>query len=171
MSVIVAVMAWHAPMNYHLQRWLADNKLEWFRGSQEFGVDICRNQAVEKFLQEYNHEYLLMVDIDMYPLPETNEILEAQGDCFWCPYACQQGSHEASFGCSFSKYSRDLLETMERPYFHLPRKDDVSNIDRSEYGWECQYFSNKLPVPARPIGRVGHLKTVVILPQGDIQWP
>ena len=153
-----------------LARWLAGSQPDWLPASREYAIDVKRNQAVNRFLQECRpagKEFLLLVNRDMVPLPGTEAILFEPGDLLYCGAIGQQACHghygDETFGVAFCRISAALLELIGQPAFVLPY-----NPERTKrQSCDCTVFQEKAlqcGVTPRMTGAVGHLQEVVLIP-------
>lgn len=165
-TIQIVVSAYRQPPCTLLLEWLQRLPYlcgTWRIGSQEYGIDVARNQDVFRFLHEdvpAGRTHLLMIDYDMVPLGPTKEILTEEGDLLGCGYVGHQGSpgHIAEIGCGFMRVSFELLTCIEKPWFQT-RYDE--NLTR-RLECECSEFYRKALAVRdeshdfRQVGVVGH---------------
>ena len=154
------VMAHRDAPNRYLAMWLHAMRVDWRLGSPEFGIDVSRNQAVNRFLREdvpLGFTHLLMIDKDMVPFINTNEMLTAKGDLLWCPYVGRNGigGHVDNFGAGFCRLSASMLEQLEKPYFRFTHNETHDRLLDCECNWFCRRAMEKGFTP-QAIGWVGH---------------
>lgn len=139
----VVVMAYRAPPCSLLLNWLRDTGYDdWELGSQEYGIDIARNQTVNRFLAERpGVENVLLIDADMVPTATKRGIESPKGECLWWGYVGHQGSqgHVSSFGAGMCRLSRTLLERMPRPWFKTTYNDELT----LRLECECKWFADR----------------------------
>lgn len=186
-EIQVVVMAYRQPPCTALLRWLqrlpAITGDTWQAGSQEYGIDVARNQSVTRFLRESvpaGRKWLLMVDSDTIPL--GMEIAKAPGDLLWLGYVGHQGSrgHVSDFGAGCFRASADLLRRMGPPWFRMQYNAELTR----RLHCECQHFAARAQAcgvePVRA-GLAGHQQGgdtgVILVPREDqscgwgVLWP
>jgi len=165
-NIQIVVSAYRGPPCTLLLAWLQRLPYlcgTWRIGSQEYGIDVARNQNVIRFLREdvpAGRTHLLMIDGDMVPLGPTKEILTEEGELIWCGYAGHQGSpgHIDHPGCGFMRVSADLLSRIPAPWFRTRYNEEMTR--RLEC--ECEGFwwaATRIGTEAenfRQVGVVGH---------------
>ncbi|HUS46167.1 MAG TPA: hypothetical protein VM219_09090 [Phycisphaerae bacterium] len=140
-------------------------------------VDLMRNREVGRWLAEDATRYLLMVDSDMVPLPETNALLVEAGDALWCPYVDQAGkvidAQKNGVGTGCMRISRGLAEAIPEPRFEYTLDTSGRKVEKSE----AFTFTQKVAAAGfafRAVGRAGHLMRLVALPPGPghtaVEW-
>ena len=172
MTIQTVVMSSGAPASRALSLWLSLRGLAWRYGSRDYGIEHCRNQAVRRFLQEDQADYLLMLDCDMVPIAGTDAILTADGDLCYCAAhgRFDSSGHVGSnnFGAACCRLSRKMLLDLADPWFHIERAGGVM------VSCECEYFRRRAVaagyVPCM-VGGIGHEQRCVLLPDGSIAWP
>jgi len=132
----------------------------------DFRVDLVRNREIGDFLDS-NFDCLLMIDGDMVPIPETNNILTMPGDVLYCRHVSQLGKEikieEKGIPTGCIRIHRRVFEKIEEPWFYWNTDDKVRKTNFSE----AYYFSKKLvnngfkPISA---GRIGHRIPLVGIP-------
>lgn len=160
-EIQIVVMAHRQPPCSLLLDWL--QKLpatHWRRGSQDTGIDLCRNQSVTRFLQEdvpTGKRYLLMFDADMVPIADTNPILHEPGDLLYCGSVGHQGSagHFSDFGAGCFRVSASLLLKMSQPFFKTLYNEEITRRTACECNW---FATNAFAVGDGPkrVGLIGH---------------
>lgn len=177
------VMARHEPACRELSIWLSAMGLDWRYGSPEFGVDVARNQNVWRFLRDdvpRGKTHLLMIDADMVPVRETEEILYAAGDVVYCGYADRDGTRghygDGDFGAGCFRASAHAMRRIGQPWF-------VTSFDdhrRCRAGCECYHFRQRAinaGVEPKMVGVIGHAQRCILLPAPDsrhgwqLMWP
>ena len=154
-----------------LALWLSENCRGWRYGSQEYGIDLARNQSLVAFLR---HDVpkgkvdLVMIDDDMVPVDTTEQIFHAPGELIYCGYVGRRGSpgHHGpgNFGAGCFRVSAKLLQQMPRPWF------ETTYAGGRRKHCECEYFhkmAQAAGVTAREVGVVGHEQKCVLLPSED----
>jgi len=159
--------------NPFLARWLRKREAEGHLvrdANWAVPLDLCRNKEVARFLALDDTDAILMVDADMVPLPETDEVLWADAPVAWCPYVGQSGRPEhpepGAVACGFLRISREAVEKIGEPWFKFVLDEKC----RMKEMCECAWFSGRirdLGIAAARLGRVGHLARVVLLPTDD----
>lgn len=173
-DIQIVVSSYRQPPCSLLNEWLRSLPYlcgTWRAGSQEYGIDVARNQNVTRFLREdvpAGRTHLLMIDGDMVPvsLPcdlgqrPTASILKEDGDLLWCGYVGHQGSKghvgDNDPGCGCLRISAELLKRISPPWFAT--RYDKTMTKRIEC--ECAGF-HQLAIQAgvdkaRQVGVIGH---------------
>lgn len=173
-TIQIVVSSYRRPPCSLLNEWLRHLPYlcgTWRIGSQEYGIDVARNQNVTRFLREdvpAGRTHLLMIDGDMVPLKppydlgqgRTDAILKEEGDLLWCGYAGHQGrpghSGDRDPGCGCLRVSADLLKRIPPPWFSTLYNGELTR----RLGCECAHF-HRLAVQAgaekpRQVGVIGH---------------
>jgi hypothetical protein len=130
-------------------------------------VDLTRNREVGRWLEEDRTQYLLMIDSDMVPVPETAAILVEEGDLVACPYVDQAGHvidwerQGLQTGCL--RVSRALMACIPQPWFEYRLSEDLRTVEAGE---AATFAAKVLAAGAKPrlVGRIGHLMPMVALP-------
>lgn len=132
-------------------------------------VDLTRNREVGRWLEEDRTQYLLMVDSDSVPLPETAAILVEEGDLLACSYVDQAGrvidweKQGLQTGCM--RVSRDLMKRLAEPWFDYRLKASGRLVEAGEAATFTAAVV-ALGVKPRFVGRCGHVLQVVAIPPG-----
>lgn len=165
-GVVPELRDWLASLPEHAKPWLVrdwpetpggDNKAWWLLGH-------ARNMIVRKFLAESDKEYLLTIDDDIVPCKKSEALLWSDAPIAGARYFARWGGHchgtgPGIVGCSFTKYRRDVLETVGEDPF-----------TRDTESCECICFCRRamakgfLPIH---VGAVGHYVQCVLMPDGD----
>lgn len=158
----ISVLCHRSSPNYFLSRWLTAHDLQWARGSQVGGrLDLVRNQTLNRFMQEDVLEgatHLILFDGDMVPIIESNQLLNDDSDFSYLEYPGQngcEGHRRGRPGGGAMKISKDLIEAMSKPYFHIRLNESKDNM----IGCSCDYFANKareLGIEPKCVGNIGH---------------
>ena len=141
-------------------------------------VDLVRNREVGRWLAEDRTKYLLMVDSDMVPLPETNTLFIEPGDALWCPYADQAGKmidpkvNGVGTGCM--RISRVLAEAVPEPWFEYVIDTPTGRTVEKSEAFTFTQKASEAGFEFRAVGRVGHFVRLVALPPGPghtaVEW-
>jgi hypothetical protein len=178
-SIQVVVMSAGQPACRSLGAWLGRHGLDWRYGSQDYGIDLARNQNITRFLNRdvsAGKTHLLMIDHDMVPVPATAAILESDGDLFYCGYVDRFGTPghfgDNNFGAACFRASADLLNRMQRPWFA------TGFHDGRRVRCECFHFAalaTACGAQSRMAGIIGHEQHCVLLPgisgAAELHWP
>ena len=124
-----------------------------------------RNHAFKWFRDECTEEWLIMVDDDMVPLPETEALLEAKGDIVGARAAARSGheSHQGSLSMGCVKVHRRVVEGIAPPWFEFAYTADGAEVASCE----CLYFWRKALDAGFTIvksGVIGHRFPVTVVP-------
>jgi hypothetical protein len=148
--------------NRHLRRWSDrfDHRRQWPGSSDRQGIPAARNDLLAWFRDESGLPWLLMVDHDVVPLPETQRLLASDapiaGPRIWAKTGAEAHPHGLSAACL--KIHRRVVAALRAPWFrYRPRKGQC----------ECAYFIGKARAAGfRPekVGLVGHRFPVVVCP-------
>ena len=168
MKIQVQIMSNGQPMTRILSSWLYENKLDWYYGSQEYGIDLARNQNITRFLREdcpRGFTHLLTIDNDMIPIRETRHILRGEDELAYCGYVGRHGSKghygNDDFGCACARYSVAVLKTLSPVWFKTTERNGV----RIEC--ECTYFANHAKLhgyKSKMVGLIGHEQKCILIP-------
>ena len=180
-EIQAVVMSAGQPACRALGQWLARQGIAWRYGSQDYGIDHARNQNVRRFLAEdvqQGKRFLLMVDHDMVPTPDTLPILTMPGDLLYCGYADRFGTpgHYGpnEFGAACFRASAELLAAMPDPWFLM------GYVNGRRVACECGFFRMRakgIGHAATMAGTIGHEQRCVILPDPNsprgfvLHWP
>lgn len=156
--------------NPFLDRWLRQRAVEGHvirDGNWQQPLDLCRNLEVQRFLDHDTTDAILLVDSDMVPVPESDEILACDAPIVGCPYIGQSGHMEhpgeGSVAAGWLRISREAAKTIGPPWFSF----GLDGTGCGKATCECGYFSAKARAagltPVK-VGRVGHLVRLVALP-------
>jgi len=130
-------------------------------------VAMWRNRICDWFLAMTDCSHLLLIDADMVPLPESDDLLATDADVAGAMYIDPNGgiAHEGegNLGCGALRISRHALETIPRPWFHFELTDNGT----AQAACECLWFCRRAQAAGfRPIrvGRFGHIVDTVVVP-------
>lgn len=178
MKIYTVVAAYRSPPCSQLLRWLKTNNVEWEVGSQEYGIDIARNQNANRFMLEavpHGYTHLLMIDGDT--IPAGREILDDDRDLIWLGYVGHQGTqgHVATFGCGASRISAKVFNSVPRPWFATRYNDEMTR----RLTCECAAFEAKVKSSSGwwpvCVGQAGHQQGgdtgPILWPDGRMTWP
>jgi len=135
--------------------------------------NICagRNEIVRRFLETSQRRWLVSFDDDMYPVPETLEMLACDCSFAGCHVWGKKGGEnhrEEDVVCmSAVKISRDVLRGVTPPYFTM------EPADGKKVTCECISFSQKvreLGHTPNKIGYVGHTIPFVVTMMDGMQF-
>lgn len=134
----IIVCSYRQPPCSLLLRWLKG--LEWEVGSQEYGIDVSRNQNATRFLSESAGESLVMIDGDM--IPDGRAIFDEPGELLWQGYVGHQGTagHVDQFGCGVCRISRKMLKAVPQPWFATRYNAEMTR----RLSCECSTFAAKV---------------------------
>ena len=167
-KIQVIVMRHNSPACEELQEWLHVMKLDWRNGVGDYEIDVARNRNVKRFLDEdvpAGKEYLLMMDEDMVPLPESLGIIQLPGDLLYCSYPNKRGGIDhfgngtMASGCV--RMSAKLLQSIPAPWFRTGHTGDMM----SHTNCDCNYFRDRAReagADAQMAGLIGHLQKTVL---------
>jgi hypothetical protein len=178
-DIQAVVMSAGQPASRALAQWLSRQGIAWRYGSQDYGIDHARNQNVRRFLAEdapRGKAFLLMVDHDMVPTPETVSILTTPGNLLYCGYADRYGTPghygDEAFGAACFRASAELLAAMPDPWFKM------GYVDGRRVACECGFFRMRakgLGYQSQMVGIIGHEQRCVLLPDEHggyaLHWP
>jgi len=156
-------------VNPHLRRWACRfDHCRVFAGSDLPDLLACRRNAIFKWFRDECPEelaWLLMMDDDIVPVAETENLLLCDADVVaaraWARTGREAHSHTVSV--SSLKVHRRAVRSVEPPWFRFTLSRDGTRREMCE----CQYFWRKFhragftPVQA---GAVGHRFPVTVLP-------
>lgn len=176
----VIVMSGGPPPCESLSLWLSRHRLDWRTGSKEYGIDAAREHNFARFLREdvpNGKRYLLGIDHDMVPLPETESILSEPGDLLYCGYVGRHGSRghygDGDFGMGCFRVSATLLSKIEPPWCQ------TTVTDGRRVECECQWFRHRAEAAgaaSKMVGHIGHEQRCILLPTStelgwSVAWP
>ena len=130
-------------------------------------VAAMRNTALKWFLHERTEPWLVMMDDDIVPLPETEEFIAATGDVVGARNCSRGGneSHRQSLDMAALKIHRRVVEKIAPPWCQFTYTDDGVDVRRCE----CLFFFRKVIDAGFRVdkaGKVGHRFPVTVVP-GD----
>jgi len=132
--------------------------------SDASSIACRRNEIVERFLAMPENDWLIMVDGDHVPLLETDEILTCTDAVAGCRYPSRVGveSHpdDGEVGMGMVRISRQVLKTIESPWFGMTTNESGSKITQCECSWFCAKARAAGFYPVK-VGQIGHLLRVV----------
>lgn len=163
------------PVNKHLRNWV--RRFPNYIYASEIAdkglpdlIGMWRNRVCYWFLKETELEYLLMIDADMVPIKETIEIVRGEAPLAGCRYIAKDGEdihrEDGRIGCGCMRIRRDVLETVQRPWFAYKQNDDGLEVSRCE----CERFcDNAREAGIFPLkrGAIGHVMPAVVSPKAD----
>lgn len=175
-KILVVPMVYHQGACLQLQAWLTSVRsagASVVDGAQEYGIDVSRNLNCKMFMEFFvprGFEYLVMVDSDIVPTPESNAIMHEDGDLLFNGYTGRgvtRGHYgHADFGAGFMRVSASALAKIPKPYFKF-----LTSPDHTEkFKCECGYFKDKAieaGVMPRMVGVAGHRTSIVMIPQPE----
>jgi len=158
------------PANGRLLAWLEARFAHIYRAQHPFGsgqpdyLAPWRNLLVRWFLEETVRREMLMIDADMVPLPETEELLRTAADVAGCRCIGKSGfevhGEDGVISHAFMRVTRKALEAIAPPWFAYEMSPDGSCVAKCT----CRYFSEKAVAAGFPpvhVGEVGHLIPMV----------
>jgi len=168
LAVHVISRTGHGP-NRWLRAWLEHRHLAPEIVTSRYEVAAGRNRSVERFLTKAVPDgaaFLLQLDEDMFPRPETDAILDlASGDLVYCGYPARDG-HKGVYGDGMIapgclRMSARLLQQIDPPWF-CPRWNhnrteqiacEATHLMRAaqDRGYQC-----------RIVGLIDHLVVAVL---------
>lgn len=120
-------------------------------------VCAARNEIVRRFLADSNRPWLVMFDDDVYPVPETLEMLASDlpfaGCRIWGKAGKESHAADGLVCLSAVKIARTVLEAIDPPHF------DYEHTDGDITVCECMYLSKQvreLGHQPTKIGKIGH---------------
>jgi len=144
-----------------LARWLAARERHtiWPAAETLHRVPAARNAMVRAFLSEPAPDWLVMLDRDIVPVPESAPFFSSPADITSAEIVTRAGraSHPHTISAAALKIARRALEAIRPPWFGWPR----------EGGCECAWFYGRAyRAGFRPVraGVVGHRFPVTVLP-------
>lgn len=173
MRIFTVICSYRQPPCSMLARWLKDNGVEWEVGSQEYGIDIARNQNVNRFLAS-GADCLLMIDGDT--IPKGRDILESNEKLSWLAYVGHQGSrgHVDEFGAGACRIAANVFDNIPKPWFQTSYNGDLTK----RIACECSTFAKKAKAAGyepKCVGEAGHQQGgdtgVVLWPDSEATWP
>lgn len=172
-EIQIVVMRYNAPACEELSRWLAYVGMDWRYGVSDYEIDVARNKNIQKFLAEdvpKGKKYLLMINDDMVPLPESTPILTEDGDLVYLASSSSRGTIEhlgdKNFSSACWRASAELLQSFGPPWFRVGHSGDV--CDRTYC--DCMYFKDRAQeagFDAKMVGIVGHRVNIILHPDPD----
>jgi len=162
-NIQLAVLDGHV-INEHLARWSQSFPNRWrVDGSPDRkGIPDAKNRIFRAFRDRSDLPWLLMMDDDCVPVPETEALLAhlrtSAGPRIIAITGQEAHGHCLSAACV--KISREAIERIPEPWFRWP--------DRG--GCSCSWFFNQAyQAGYRPAhtGIIGHRFPVVVLPGKD----
>jgi hypothetical protein len=171
-DIQLAVLAGRG-VNPHLRRWAERfQHVRVFRGSDLPDLLACRrNRILLWFRDQCRLPWLLLLDDDVVPVEQTDELLACAADVATARCMARTGreahAHTASAACI--KISRRALSAVPPPWFRFT----LSTDGMRQLMCECQYFWRKFHraglTPATA-GAVGHRFPVVVLPGPEFRF-
>jgi len=173
--------------NEFLAQWLSTKGLLWRRAHDSYDVDVTRNRVTREFLAHdvpRGKQYLIMLDADMVPCGETENLLTAVGDLVYCGHVGAQGgrghSGPGNFAAACFRVSLRCLQqigNVTRGVWWNMGKDPTRS-ERTHC--ECSYFNSAARqagfAPVQ-VGVIGHMQTCIIFPVNNsperwsLMWP
>jgi hypothetical protein len=171
-DIQVVVVDGRGPV-YELALWLKDVPAPWCVSQWGNWPDErhwwmsgnAKNLAAAKFLAESDKQYMLVIDNDMVPVPESKETLISTAPIAsarhwgrWGGFVHNHG--DGVVGMGFTKIRRDVLEAAGPDPFTVEKAGEC----------ECAAFCRKakaagfLPLE---VGFCGHQVPVVVMPDGN----
>jgi hypothetical protein len=147
-------------------------------GSGEM-LALWRNSICRDFLANCTLPYLMMIDADAWPLPDSDAIIHAHGDILGVHAVGRHGlrAHEGDgeVGGHCIRISRHALDVIadsdafdaDRGWFAFPTKKRGTEIANCEDGYFCALARRAgfHPIKAAPMG---HLVPIVVSPGEDL---
>ena len=140
-------------------------------------IAIRRNKVVKDFLAgKKEYDWLLMIDEDAWPLPQTDDLLTDSRPVTGCRYISKAGveahAGDGEVGCHFMKVSRQALLTIRdsdafdshRGWFAIEQDHDGTRLDRCECSYFCR-LARTCGIHPHKVGRVGHVMAMVVAPK------
>lgn len=135
-------------------------------------VACHRNRVFKWFLSKSELPYLICVDDDVVPVPQTEAFVAAEGDVIGTRAWANTGSemHPHAFSMTALKVHRRVVESVAPPWFAFEFAEDGSALVKCE----CLYFHDKVKQAGFEVethGAVGHRFPVTVVPpvEGDSQ--
>jgi hypothetical protein len=159
-------MRYNTPACEQLSRWLYAKGLDWRYGISDYEIDVARNKNVLEFLKS-DKQYLLMINHDMVPLPETNAILTADGDVVYCGSYSSRGTPDhigdKQFNSACWRVHRRVFESFGPPWFRVGHSGDVTERTYCD----CNYFKdrcNDAGFDSHMVGLIAQRVEIVLFP-------
>jgi hypothetical protein len=163
-DICAVVMDFRRP-NVFLREWLSANfsHVRFANDGQarhrQMGLAEWRNHEASLFLRETDLPWLLMLDDDMVPVPESQALIDSQapvsGGRFWSRTGNEAHTPLGSIGLGAVKISREVLKVIDPPWFSFENSP-----------CECAYFCKLLMkhgYAAVKAGVFGHLVPTVFV--------
>ena len=169
MNILTIIQTYNAPACRELQIWLANRKLVWGYGQQNYAVDVTKNRIIKDFLAT-KFDTLLCIANDMVPIKTTDNILTAEGDLVYCEsYSAggrMQHQGDYNFNAACFRASRKVLEAMGAPWFAMGHSADRT----VETYCDCNHFCRKAAeagYDSKSVGHIGHEQRMILLPDEE----
>jgi hypothetical protein len=163
--------------NAKLKRWVsgfANRRLATPPTGLKDFIGLWRNQEVKNFLENTKLEWLLILDDDMVPVPDTDLLLDCTADIAGASYWSKEGGvahgKDGCVGCGALKVSRKALLAVQPPWFMI----EMDGTGTKLASCECVYFCRKMKAAGfQPVhaGRMGHMMMLEVLPSPDGKMP
>ena len=172
------------PLTPALSRWLARFPAKNVRASQPPGsgggefLALWRNSIVADFLEHRHRPYLMMVDADAWPIPESEGIITAEADVCGVHAVGRHGARahagDGEVGAHCLRISRHALEAIaasdafsaQRGWFAFPTTDRGTRVIVCEDGYFC-WLARQAGFRPIKVAPMGHLLPIVVLPTDD----
>ena len=128
-------------------------------------VACHRNQVFQWFLDSCRLPWLVLVDDDVVPVPETEELLRSPADFAGARAWGRMGAplHPETFSMSAVKVHRRVIQAIAPPWFAFTFSPDGQRQEQCE----CLYFQRKVQAAGFQCvqaGTIGHRFPVTVLP-------
>lgn len=132
-------------------------------------VAAHRNRVFAWFRDKCDRPWLLTMDDDVVPVPETDEVLRSEADVAaargWGRTGAEMHPGPQEFSMACVKVHRRVVEGLQPPWFQFVFTPDGVRQEMCE----CQYFAKKVREAGfriEKVGKIGHRFPVTVLP-GD----
>jgi len=126
-------------------------RVHWY--SQRF-VECAYNTAVLKLALPSDCDHFVFADRDMRPGPDTEALLQVEGDLVACKYEVSNNESWAdpqTMHCGLWRCTRKVLEAVKPPWFQRVLSDDGTH----ERVCVCLYFRDKARAAGFQVVRAG----------------
>jgi|10_taG_2_1085330.scaffolds.fasta_scaffold05157_6 hypothetical protein len=170
MKIKTYVFAKRTSPNRHLTRWLTNNQVDWEYGSEEWGIDVARNQTCIRFMRECpDYTHMIMLDCDIVPDASMSDfLLDPDEDIMWASYVGRGSEgHVDTFGAGACRISAGVLRKLSESY-RMPFRFTYNETADRLLDCECNHFAREataLGYVPKQVGCVGHILPVVWYPK------
>ena len=161
-KVAIHIISRTGRVHWLQEAWLRKHglKADWIM--TPYSVGMGRNSSVVEFLRAGNEPFLLQLDDDIVPLPETEPIIGTDEPLAYCTFPPRKSLpgivQEIQPGCM--RISREILEAMTPPWFE-PVLDETGSIQRFNEAHKLIVKAREMGFEPVRVGWAGHLAEVV----------